>query len=88
MMKRGEAGPPEGVLVPGLPSSIIACIGLWIFAWTSRTNVTYIAPCIGVALFAGGNFISTPHSIAITDSHHLSNASSPTSPWSVHNDQI
>ncbi|KAK4700259.1 MFS transporter, DHA1 family, multidrug resistance protein, partial [Phenoliferia sp. Uapishka_3] len=46
----------EKRLEPALVSAVLAPIGLWIFAWTSRTNVHWIGSLIGVGLFVAANF--------------------------------
>lgn len=47
---RGQAPLPEQWLDPLLVSSVIAPMGIFLFAWTSRHAVHWIAPLFGVAV--------------------------------------
>ncbi|KAF2487204.1 major facilitator superfamily domain-containing protein [Neohortaea acidophila] len=58
MAKQDEI-PPEARLWPGLIATFLIPIGLFIFAWTSRTSVPWIASMIGVATSMCGVFIIT-----------------------------
>ncbi|KAL3450317.1 MFS general substrate transporter [Aspergillus insuetus] len=46
----------EHRLIPAIVGSVFITIGLFIFAWTSRPDVHWIAPLIGVAIFCIGHF--------------------------------
>jgi DHA1 family multidrug resistance protein-like MFS transporter len=46
----------EHRLIPAIVGSVFITIGLLIFAWTSRPDVHWIAPLIGVAIFCIGHF--------------------------------
>ncbi|KAM0756248.1 cycloheximide resistance protein [Meredithblackwellia eburnea MCA 4105] len=48
----------EKRLEPAVISSIFAPIGLFIFAWTSRSDIPWIASQIGSATFVAANFIT------------------------------
>lgn len=41
-------------LWPALPASILAAGGLFLFAWTAKAGIHWIAPIIGLGLFAAG----------------------------------
>lgn len=43
--------------MPAIFASFLLPIGLFIFAWTSRHDITFIASVIGIATFATGGFI-------------------------------
>ena len=44
-------GDPEFRLVPALGLSVTVPVGLFIFAWTSREDLPWVAPLIGVGLY-------------------------------------
>jgi DHA1 family multidrug resistance protein-like MFS transporter len=46
----------EHHLIPAIVGSVFIAIGLFIFAWTSRPDVHWIAPLIGCAIFCIGHF--------------------------------
>ena len=46
----GTFGELENHLIPGMVASPLIAIGLFIFAWTARASVHWIAPTIGLAL--------------------------------------
>ena len=48
----------EHRLVPAIFGSSLMTAGLFIFAWTARPDVQWIAPLIGVAIFCLGNFFT------------------------------
>ena len=48
---------PERLLIPALYSSILPPIGLFIFGWTGRPDIHWIAPTIGILIFTVGVFI-------------------------------
>ncbi|KAI9895006.1 MAG: hypothetical protein M1814_000228 [Vezdaea aestivalis] len=56
LVKNG-LGEPESRLVPALYSSILLPIGLFIFGWTSREDIPWIASVIGVTINTIGVFI-------------------------------
>ena len=47
---------PEARLMPMMPGSIFFAVGLFIFGWTSRNDIPWIAPCIGNASMGLGFF--------------------------------
>ena len=49
-------GEQEHRLVPAIVGSVLLPVGLFIFAWTSRADVPWIAPLIGVGIFVIGHF--------------------------------
>ncbi|THV91902.1 MFS general substrate transporter [Aureobasidium pullulans] len=56
-VKAGTPTKPEDLLLPGLVSCFFPPIGLLIFGWTSRPDIHWIVPMIGIALFPLGVFI-------------------------------
>lgn len=48
---------PESRLVPALIGSLTNCSGLFIFAWTSQKDISWVVPCLGVLLAAAGQVI-------------------------------
>lgn len=50
-------GQPEQRLIPGLYGSILVPAGLFIFAFTSKPSIHWIAPTIGAGLAVGGVYI-------------------------------
>ncbi|ORY09056.1 major facilitator superfamily domain-containing protein [Clohesyomyces aquaticus] len=46
----------EHRLVPAIVGSFLLPIGLFMFAWTADSNIHWIAPLIGVAIFCTGHF--------------------------------
>ncbi|ODQ65495.1 SCR1 protein [Nadsonia fulvescens var. elongata DSM 6958] len=59
-VKKLEAGinmPPEIHLVFGIAGSIIVPVGIFLFAWTSKESVHWIAPIIGSGIFVAGAFL-------------------------------
>jgi DHA1 family multidrug resistance protein-like MFS transporter len=46
----------EHRLVPAIAGSFLLPIGLFIFAWTSRPDIHWIVPLIGVVTFVAGSF--------------------------------
>ncbi|KAL6229091.1 major facilitator superfamily domain-containing protein [Aspergillus navahoensis] len=46
----------EHRLIPEMVGSVFITVGLFIFAWTSRPDVHWIAPLIGCAVFCIGHF--------------------------------
>ncbi|KAJ4988980.1 major facilitator superfamily transporter [Stagonosporopsis vannaccii] len=49
-MQNGTFGELENHLLPGLFASPLICIGLFIFAWTARPSVHWMAPTFGLGL--------------------------------------
>lgn len=49
-LMNGTFGELENHLIPGMAASPLIAIGLFIFAWTSRASVHWIAPTIGLGL--------------------------------------
>ncbi|KAK9242515.1 major facilitator superfamily domain-containing protein [Lipomyces tetrasporus] len=56
IMKRGLRA-QEHRLVPALAAVFGPTIGLFLFGWTSRESVHWIAPTIGILIYAGSAFI-------------------------------
>ena len=52
-------GSQENVLVPGLFAAFGPTIGLFMFAWTARVSIHWIAPTIGISIYSGSTFIIT-----------------------------
>ncbi|KAL8996588.1 MAG: hypothetical protein Q9169_003927 [Polycauliona sp. 2 TL-2023] len=52
--KNGDIGEPEYRIPIMIPGSVLAPIGLFIYAWTAEYNVHWIGPNIGAAIFAAG----------------------------------
>ncbi|KAH7402730.1 major facilitator superfamily domain-containing protein [Pyrenochaeta sp. MPI-SDFR-AT-0127] len=52
----GTFGELENHLIPGMVASPVIAIGLFIFAWTARPSVHWIAPTIGLGLTIFGIF--------------------------------
>ncbi|KAF1981161.1 benomyl/methotrexate resistance protein [Aulographum hederae CBS 113979] len=50
-------GAPERRLIPALFATFCCPIGLFIFAWTSRPDIHWMAPTIGIAVFTIGIFL-------------------------------
>lgn len=47
----------EARLAPALPASIGPTIGLFLFAWTARKSIHWIAPTIGITIYGATVFI-------------------------------
>ncbi|KAI5459533.1 major facilitator superfamily domain-containing protein [Mariannaea sp. PMI_226] len=56
-IKKFGMGPQEQVLLPGLPASFGPTIGLFLFAWTARASIHWIAPTIGIGIYAMTSFV-------------------------------
>ncbi|KAF8863389.1 MFS general substrate transporter [Acephala macrosclerotiorum] len=50
-------GPQEDRLVVGLVGSCMIPVGLFLYAWTARGSVHWIAPTIGLGLSVGGTYL-------------------------------
>jgi DHA1 family multidrug resistance protein-like MFS transporter len=50
-------GAPERRLIPALFGTYLIPVGLFIFAWTSRPDIHWIAPTIGAGVSVGGTYI-------------------------------
>ena len=50
-------GPPEQRLIPAIFASFLCPIGLFIFGWTAREDIHWIASIIGIMIFTIGIFI-------------------------------
>jgi DHA1 family multidrug resistance protein-like MFS transporter len=46
----------EHRLVPAIFGSVLLPIGLFLFAWTTDSNIHFVVPLIGVAIFSLGEF--------------------------------
>lgn len=47
----------EALLIPALPASFGPLIGLFLFAWTARASIHWIAPTIGITIYGATVFI-------------------------------
>ncbi|CAG8019021.1 unnamed protein product [Penicillium nalgiovense] len=47
----------EKLLIPALPASFGPLIGLFLFAWTARASIHWIAPTIGITIYGATVFI-------------------------------
>jgi DHA1 family multidrug resistance protein-like MFS transporter len=56
-MMDGTFGELENHLIPGLIASPLLPAGLFIFAWTSRPEVHWIVPTIGLAITSAGIYL-------------------------------
>jgi len=56
-IKRNGMVSPEERLVPALFASILMPVGMFIYGWTSRDDIHWIVPSIGVAIVTFGVFI-------------------------------
>ena len=50
-------GSPEYRLIPGIVAAAFAPAGMFIFGYSARSDITWVAPTIGIALYAGASFI-------------------------------
>ena len=57
---KNAIGTPEYRLLPGVFAAAIAPFGLFIFAWTAREDITWVAPTIGIVIYATCVFIVSP----------------------------
>ncbi|KAF2087620.1 MFS general substrate transporter [Saccharata proteae CBS 121410] len=56
-IKTRGIGAPERRLIPALVVSFLCPIGLFIFGWTSRPDIHWIVPLVGVSIFTIGIFL-------------------------------
>lgn len=56
MMKNG-LGPQEGRLKPALIAVFFPTLGLFLFGWTARPSIHWIASIIGITLYGAGVFV-------------------------------
>ncbi len=56
-IKKNGPGAPESLLVPALIASFTLPIGLFLFGWTARPAVHWIASIIGITIYSTGVFI-------------------------------
>lgn len=47
----------ESRLIPALPAAVGPTIGLFLFAWTARASIHWIAPTIGITIYGATVFI-------------------------------
>ena len=47
----------ESRLRPALPAVFLLPVGLFLFAWTARSDIHWIVPTIGIAIYAGTSFV-------------------------------
>ena len=50
-------GSPEHRLLPGVFAAIIAPCGILIFAWTSRADISWVVPTIGIVVYLSCVFL-------------------------------
>jgi DHA1 family multidrug resistance protein-like MFS transporter len=50
-------GHPESRLVPGLFSAALAPAGMFIFGYAAKSDITWVAPTVGIALYAACSLI-------------------------------
>ncbi|KAF5366903.1 hypothetical protein D9757_011390 [Collybiopsis confluens] len=55
---KGQPLAPESLLEIGLLGSLFIPVSLFIFGWTSRSDVTFMAPIIGAALYIPGIYLN------------------------------
>ncbi|KAF2672095.1 cycloheximide resistance protein [Microthyrium microscopicum] len=55
-LKNG-VGHPESRLVPGIYAAAFAPAGMFIFGYASRSDITWVAPTVGIAMYAASSFI-------------------------------
>lgn len=48
---------PETRLVPALVAAVGPTLGLFVFAWTARPDIHWIAPTAGITLYSGTVFV-------------------------------
>ncbi|KAF8855471.1 MFS general substrate transporter [Acephala macrosclerotiorum] len=58
-MKIKGPGKQEDVLMPSLIMTFGPPIGLFLFGWTARSSVNYMASIVGIGIYAGSVFIVT-----------------------------
>lgn len=56
-LRSGKTLTPEDRLLPALVASLLIPVGLFIFAWTSRSSIHFMVPTIGVGLVTGGTIL-------------------------------
>ncbi|CAG7923226.1 unnamed protein product [Penicillium olsonii] len=56
-IRRYGFGAQESRLLPALPASFGPTIGLFLFAWTARSSIHWIAPTIGITIYGATVFI-------------------------------
>ncbi|KAI9714814.1 MAG: hypothetical protein M1820_000103 [Bogoriella megaspora] len=56
-IKKHGLGAPERRLIPAMYSSVLCPIGLFMWAWTSRSDIHWIVSVIGIGIFTVGVFI-------------------------------
>lgn len=56
-IRRFGFGAQESRLLPALPASFGPTIGLFLFAWTARESIHWIAPTIGITIYGATVFI-------------------------------
>jgi hypothetical protein len=52
-------GKPEYRLVPGIFAAALAPAGMFIFGYASRPDITWVAPTVGIALYAACTFVAS-----------------------------
>jgi MFS transporter, DHA1 family, multidrug resistance protein len=50
-------GSPEFRLVPGIFAAALAPAGMFIFGYAAKSDITWVAPTVGIALYAATSFI-------------------------------
>lgn len=54
---RNHPATPESRLIPAIPASIMVTVGLFLFAWTVRSSVSWVVPTLGIVIYAGSSFV-------------------------------
>lgn len=65
---KNAIGTPEYRLLPGVFAAALAPFGLFIFAWTAREDITWVAPTIGIVIYATCVFIVSPNACFLPSS--------------------
>lgn len=50
-------GSPEMRLVPGIYTAALAPAGMFIFGYAAKSSISWVAPTVGIALYAACSFI-------------------------------
>jgi DHA1 family multidrug resistance protein-like MFS transporter len=50
-------GNPEFRLIPGIVASALAPVGMFIFGYASKSDISWVAPTVGITLYAATSFV-------------------------------
>lgn len=64
-------GSPEFRLVPGLFAAGLAPAGMFIFGYASKRDISWVAPTVGIALYAATSFVVSPRAPLLTSRPEL-----------------